>query len=390
MAGEIKELYLDDSATVKPVNSIKFVLQNYLEDEWYNPSSKYSKGQFVRNKIEEVRQSVADFINVNKDEIYFTSGAAESNNWAIQGFVKQCEKDGYSPIIITDYLEHSSLLKAVEAEKKNFAKVSMVGINQYGSIDKADLIDLLDAYTYNPKGKFKILVSIMTANNEIGTVQDIVELCEITHRYANAIFHTDATQFLHYDKFDNKICNVDLLSASAQKIGGLKGTGFFYIKSGIEIQPLIYGEQEHQYRGGTENTLGIIAMGEAIKQNRYFYSNSIKECRYYLIKKLIESFYCKINGDLAKRLPSNVNVTFGYNITGEALIYLLDMDGIYISAGSACNSNSNKPSHVLKAIGLTDEDASRTIRISLPDDITINKIDYFIDKLKNAIEVLVT
>jgi len=382
-----EELYLDNAATVKPVypENMIHIISEYLKENWYNPSSKYSKGQNIRKLIENARQTTADFIGANKDEIYFTSGASESNSWAIQGFVKQCEIDGYTPIIITSYMEHSSILKTVEAMKL-YSAVFYVKNDEFGFVDHKDLENILIKCT-NQKSKVKILVSIMASNNEIGTIQNILVLCQIAHRY-NAIFHTDATQLLHYKLFSNGWLNVDMLSASAQKIGGLKGNGFLYIKNGIKIQPLIYGEQENGLRGGTENVLGILAIELAIKGNDYNYTGEIDRRRDYLIKRLNENFDCKINGSIIKRLPNNVNVTFNYNITGEALIYILDMDNIYISAGSACNSSSNEPSHVLKAIGLTDEEASRTIRISLPDDITIEKIDYFIDRLEKAIKLL--
>lgn len=388
-----EELYLDNAATVKPEcpENMMLLAEEYIKNKWYNPSSKYSKGQNIRKLIEDARQTTADFIGANnKDEIYFTSGASESNSWAIQGFVKQCEIDGYTPVIITSHIEHSSILKTVEAMKP-YSAVFYVKNDEFGFVDHKDLEDILIKCT-TQKSQVKILVSIIAANNEIGTVQNIVKLCELAHKY-NAMFHTDATQLLHYRQLHSDIpfvYDVDMLSASAQKFGGIKGAGFLYIKDYIRIQPLIYGEQESHLRGGTENVFGILSMELAIKNYNYDIMDNVEKCRNYLEKLLINRFNCKINGSNNKfwRLPNNVNVTFNYNLTGEALIYILDMDGIYISAGSACNSSSNEPSHVLKAIGLTDEEANRTIRISLPDGITIEKIDYFIDRLEKAIKLL--
>lgn len=380
-------VYLDNAATTKPVNSIIEAVKPYIESEWYNPSAKYSKGSNVKEKIEFVRTKIAKEIGVNTNEIYFTSGATESNNWVIRGFIDQCRMENKQPLIITSDIEHSSIIKCVKAMDKLYARCIYVPVNQNGYFDLKSLNSILE-YCENISC-VKVLVSVGMGNNEIGTIQDIASIANIVHSYGG-ILHTDATQCFGHISINNQVLCADMISVSAQKLGGLKGVGFLYKKEGIEIQPLIYGSQEQGQRGGTENVVGIVALGEAIKQIDYSKTNKIKHLRDYLIKELVERLGCKINGSMTDRLPNNINITFPQSITGEALIYILEADNIYISAGSACNSYSNQPSYVLKAIGLSDEEASKTIRITLSDDITTKQIVFFINQLEKAIELLIS
>lgn len=372
-------LYLDTASTTKPANNIIDAIRPYIETKWYNPSSLYNPSIDIKKKIEEVRSNVAKLINANTEEIVFSSGASESNNHVIRGFDDNNFQN--ESVIITTHLEHSSILNAL----KNPALRSTV---LFCDVNKEGFVDLqhLEALLKSCKNK-KVLVSIIYAQNEIGTVQRLKEISRLVHSY-NAILHTDCTQALPHIKIDVKEIGIDLMTASAHKLNGLKGTGFLYKSKDIELQPLIYGEQENKQRGGTENIIGIVALGEAVKSIDYNKSKQLCEKRDYFIKQLETKFGCKLNGHLTERLPNNINVTFPQNISGESLLYVLDMGDIQISTGSACNSKEVSPSHVLKAIGLSDEQAMRTIRITLSDDITYEQIDKVIEEIWKAIKLI--
>lgn len=381
----METVYLDNAATTKPVNSIVEAVKPYIESEWYNPSAKYSKGSNVKKKIESVRADIAKEISANSNEIYFTSGATESNNWVIRGFVDQCKIEGKKPLIITTNIEHGSIIKCVKAMEKLYAKCIYLPVNQNGCFILESLNAVLKFYKDIPC--VKVLVTIGMGNNEIGTIQDITSIANMVHDY-NGVLHTDATQCFGHIPIDNQVLCADMISASAQKFGGLKGIGFLYKKDSIEIQPLIYGSQEQGQRGGTENVVGIVALGEAINQIDYSKTDKVKHLRNYMIEKLVKRLGCKVNGSITDRLPNNINITFPQSITGEALIYMLDMCNIYISSGSACNAHSIKPSYVLQAIGLDDYEISRTIRITLSDDINKEQIDTVVDEIEKQIQVL--
>lgn len=372
-------LYLDTAATTKPKQEIITAIIPYLTEKWHNPSSLYSPSIDIKKKIEEVRNNVAKFINADVEEIIFSSGASESNNHVIRGF----DDFNYQSesAIITTHLEHSSILNAL----KNPALSSTIlfcDVNKRGFVNLQHLEVLLKSCK-----RKKILVSIIYAQNEIGTIQNLKEISDLVHSY-NAILHTDCTQALPHIKIDVKELGIDLMTASAHKLGGLKGMGFLYKSKDVELPPLIYGEQEDKRRGGTENIIGIIALGEAIKVIDYNKSNELCEKQLYLMRRLVEEFDCTINGSMSSRLPNNISVTFPQNITGEALLYMLDMSDIQISTGSACNSKSIEPSYVLKAIGLSNEDAMKTIRITLPDDITYKQIDMAIDEIGKSLKLI--
>ena len=381
-------IYLDSAATSNYSSKDDIIVDTIAEamkKYWRNPSSLYAAD--VKDVINKCRKQVADFIGAKPDEIYFTSGASESNNWAIRGWVDQSLMDNYRMVnIITTPIEHKSILEAVN-NKCLSACVRYCDVNKSGLIDCRALKSMLWLRDNEPT-----LVSIHMANNEIGTIQNIKEITDLVHTY-NGIIHVDATQALPHIPIDVNELGIDMMSASGHKISPvLKGIGFLYIKNGINIQPLIYGSQESGLRGGTENTFGIIGLGKAIEicdvsLERY---NEMCEKKDYFIGLLESKFGCTLNGDRDARLPNNINVVFPQNITGEALLYTLDMSNIKISTGSACNSKEIAPSHVLKAIGLSDDEAMRTVRFTLSDSITYEEIDKVIDEIDKAIKLIET
>lgn len=379
-------IYLDTASTVKPIDNMTNLIRPYIEEKWYNPSSLYNPSTDIKKKLEEARSLVARLINANTEEIIFSSGASESNNHVIRGFDDvNCQNES---MIITTRLEHASILNAL----KNPALTSVI---RFCDVDKNGFVDLqhLKVLLESCKNR-EVLVSVIYAQNEIGTIQKLKEISDLTHSH-NAILHTDCTQALPHIEVDVKELGIDLMTASAHKLGGLKGTGFLYKSKRVELSPLIYGEQENKHRGGTENIVGIIALGKAIKSLNYNRSNEMCKKRDYFIDSLKSKFSksgfeVKLNGHPTQRLPNNINVTFPQNITGESLLYTLETNGIYIGTGSACNSKEIKPSHVLKAIGLSDEQAMKTVRFTLPEDITYEQIDEVISEIDKALKIIET
>ena len=389
-------IYLDNAATTKPMTEVLDAMNVYYTNRWHNPSSLYKEGKAVKADIDKAAEQVATLIGANPDDIFFTSGGSESNNWALQGFVNQCRMDKVRPIIITSVIEHNSIKLCVESLKRQGVNVELLNVNAKGFVNLEKLKELLAYYTdtdfYSP---YRILVSIQYANNEIGTVQHIGDICNLAHRYG-AIVHTDAVQA--YGHIYMNGTDVDLLSASGHKIGAVKGVGFLYIRNEYQkfIAPLVYGTQNRNMRGGTENVAAIIGMGVAahkcLSSVKYLNKFSLAKERRDTFQKLLKEYNidCFINGDSYYRLPNNISLTFNHNITGEALIYMLETDGYAISAGSACDSHSNQPSFVLKAIGLTDKEATRTIRLSLPEDkdFTATEFSDFCSCLSKSIRIL--
>ena len=354
-----------------------------MRDSWLNPSSLYAAN--VKNKINRCRENVAKFINAQPEEIYYTSGGSESNSWAIQGFINQCFSEYKRPCIITSTIEHKSIIEC--ANNLNRVDVTYVNVDEYGFVNIEKLRKVMLEKASN---NYKMLVSIQLANNEVGTIQDLKAIAEEVHRF-NGVLHTDAVQAFGHIPIDVKDLDVDLMSVSAHKISPvLRGIGFLYKKNGINIQPLIYGSQESGLRGGTTNTYGIIGLNKAleycdISQKKI---DEMRKKRDYFVNLLECKFDCELNGDSYYRLPNNINVTFSQSITGEALLYMLDISNIKISTGSACNSNVIEPSYVLKAIGLSDEEAMKAIRISIPDNITYKDIDKTIDEIGKVIKLI--
>lgn len=379
-------IYLDAAATSGYSNIDDIVVDTMtlaMKDSWLNPSSLYAAN--VKDKINKCRTNVAELINAKPEEIYYTSGGSESNSWAIQGFVNQCLSEGKKPCVITSNIEHKSIVECVN--NLNCVDVTYVKVDEYGFID---IEKLKSAMLKKALVNYKILVSIQFANSEIGTIQNLKEIAEEVHRF-NGVLHTDAVQAFGHIPIDVEDLGVDLMSVSAHKISPvLRGIGFLYKKNGINIQSIIYGSQESGLRGGTTNTYGILGLNKAleycdISQKKI---DEMRKKRNYFVNLLERKFDCELNGDSYYRLPNNINVTFPQNITGEALLYMLDMSGIKIGIGSACNSHSIEPSYVLKAIRLSNSDSMRTIRITLPRDITYKEIDLVVGEIDKAIRII--
>ena len=376
-------IYLDEAATTKVKQEVIDAMMPYFTEQWHNPSALYSVANKVKKDIESARKTISDFINADSNEIYFTSSGSEANCWAIQGFVNRCIAKGEKPCVITSVIEHKSIIECVD--HLNNVDVHYIHVDNKGHINIKTLETILRHISHEEK---ETLISVQFSNSEIGTIQHIGDIARLAHRY-NAVFHTDAVQAFGHIPIDVKELRIDMMSVSGHKVGCPKGIGFLYKKNGIEINPLIYGSQMDGLRGGTENVPYIMGMAKAVEliKEDVNYRFRLDVLRNAFINQL-KTLGCKVNGSLEERLPNNINVTFDQNITGESLVYLLDMSEIMVATGSACNSKSIEPSYVLKSIGLNDEDAMKTIRITLPDDITMDDIDKVISELKKQIMLL--
>ena len=379
---------MDAAATAKYMNTDDIIIDTMttaMKDSWMNPSSLYASN--VKNKINKCRVNIAKFINSKPEEIYFTSGASESNNLAIRGWDDEIWLSTYKKSnIITTPIEHKSILELLEngnlGSKVHYCEVDKLGIINY------DLLEIMLNSFYNKSEP--VLVSIQMANNEIGTCQNIRNISKLVHKY-NGVLHTDATQCLGHIKVDVESLGIDMMSCSGHKISPvLRGVGFLYKRNGVNIQPIIYGAQENGFRGGTENTYGIIGLNKALEHCDISNDKIDEMCekRDYFIDILEYKFGCVLNGDSWNRLPNNINVTFPQNITAESLLYMLDLSGIKVSVGSACNSKSIELSHVLKTIGKSDEDIIKSIRFSLPKDITYEDIRCVIKEIEKSIALI--
>lgn len=379
-------IYLDAAATAKYTNYDDIIVNTIMTamtDSWMNPSTLYAAN--TKKRINKCRKNIARFIGAEPEEVYFTSGASESNNWAIRGWVDDTIVNTLKfPRIITTPIEHKSILNAVKNENLN-TRVYYCDVDEFGIVKYESLEHLLKQSVHA-----SVLVSIHMANNEIGTIQDIKKISELVHKYG-AILHVDATQALGHVPINVESLGIDMMSCSGHKLSPvLRGIGYLYKKNGINIQPLIYGTQENGLRGGTENTYGILGLNKAIEHCDVSieFMEELSRKRDYFIDHLERKFNCKLNGHDIYRLPNNINATFPQNITGESLLYILDISEIKVGIGSACNSKSYESSHVLKAIGLSDEDAMRTVRFTLPTDITYREIDKVISEIDKAIKLI--
>ena len=389
-----QSIYLDNAATTEVDKHALATALPYLDTRYENPSSLYRSSQEVHDVIEQARKDIADYIGAKENEIYFTSGGSEGNCWAIQGFINYWLKYRCKPIIITSEIEHKSIIECV---KNSNAEHYFLPVDKYGFVDMVVLSDLLKKIDKEDvKCEAKILVSIQYANNEIGTVQPIEEISEIVHQYDyDAWLHVDGVQAVGKIPIDVEELGIDMLSASAHKFGGLKGSGFLYINDRTNILPLIYGTQNNGMRGGTENVAGIVAMATALKEcdTSTAYQSQMATLKMKLrdsIKGLPYHFKF-INADIGyDAMPNILTVTILENVTAEAVLYMLDSADIQISSGSACNARSHKPSYVLSAIGLSDWDAVRTIRISFDKPLTNEDIDRFISELEKSIKILIS
>jgi len=377
-----KKIYYFDNAATTPLGAepLKAMLP-YLTQEFGNASSIYELGRNARRAVEESREKVGAALGARADEIYFTSGGTESDNWAIKGIAERFA--GKKNKIITSPIEHHAVLHTVEYLAKKGFTVEYVPVDDKGLVNPQKLAEMVDENT--------CLVTIMMANNEIGTIEPIKELAEIAHK-AGALFHTDAVQAVGHIPVDVKELGVDLLSLSGHKFHGPKGVGVLYVKKGTPLPGMMAGgAQERNKRGGTENVAGIVGMATALEiavKNLPITVPQITEKRDKLINSILTTIpRSRLNGDPVKRLPGNVNVSIEC-VEGEALLLKLDNEGIAASSGSACTSGSLDPSHVLLAIGLPHEIAHGSLRLSLSEDTTMEEVDYVIEKLPKIVEQL--
>jgi cysteine desulfurase len=376
-----RQVYLDYSATTPVKDEVLQAMLPYFTQNFGNPSSLYTIGQESKQALEEARERVAALIGASPREIFFTSSGTEADNWAVIEAAEARAKNGKH--VITTKIEHHALLHSCEyLEKKGFA-VTYLDVDSEGFVDPALLERSLTDET--------TLVSIMFANNEIGTLQPIKALAEIAKK-RGALFHTDAVQALGNVPIDVRALGVDLLSVSAHKIYGPKGIGALYIRKGVSLPSHVHGGgQENKKRAGTENLTGIVGFGKAAElsaQNLNTHIERLTELRDYFLKRICEKIPdVRINGSLANRLPGNLNITFKY-IEGEALLLLLDLDGIAVSTGSACSSASLTPSHVLTALGVPVEMIHGSLRFTVGDFTTKEDLDYTVECLVKNVEKL--
>jgi len=370
--------YLDNAATTPLDARVLNKMKPYFNLEYGNPSSIHQLGQESFIAISRARENIAKIIGGKSESIVFTSGASESNNFIIKGVV--LANSGKRNKIITSNIEHPCVREAAKELARNGFVFEEVSVNEDGIVTPEALEKVLDDKT--------ILVSIMTVNNEIGTVNDIAKLSEITHRFG-AYFHTDAVQAVPYLKLNIEKMGIDLLSLSAHKFYGPKGVGLAYVKKGIKIKPLIHGgEQENGLRAGTYNVPGIVGLEAALElayKERTVYLKKVKSLRDYLWKRIkTEIKDVHLNGSMKNRVPANLNIMFS-SIEGEAILMDMSHKGVYVSTGSACSASNLHSSYVLKAIGLNDNKLNSNIRFSLGRQTTKKEIDYTVKCLKDTV-----
>lgn len=376
-----KLIYLDNAATTATKPEVFEVMKPYFEEYFGNAASMYRFAGESTKAVNNARDIIADFLNAKSREIYFTSGGSESDNWAIKATAYAYKEKGRH--IITSKIEHHAVLHTCEFLEKNGFEVTYLDVDEDGLISIEELEKSIRKDT--------ILISIMFANNEIGTIEPVKEIGKIAHEHG-VIFHTDAVQAFGHVAIDVNEMNIDILSASGHKFGGPKGVGIMYLRDTVKIGAFIHGgAQERGRRAGTHNTPGIVGIGKATEiAAREMEENSRKETelRDYLINRVLEEIpYTKLNGHRINRLSNNANFSFRY-IEGESLLIMLDQKGICGSSGSACTSGSLDPSHVLLAIGLPHEIAHGSLRLTLSAQITKEEIDYVVEELKKIVERL--
>ena len=372
----MKIRYFDNAATTKVKEEVLIEMFPYFMESYGNPSSMYSLGRRNKRAIEDARHKVANLIGCNQHEVYFTSGGSESDNMAIKGFAYANKNKGNH--IITSKIEHHAVLETCENLEKQGFEVTYLNVDKEGKVDLEQLVNSIKENT--------ILISIMFANNEIGTIQPITDISKIA-KSRNITFHTDAVQAVGNVAINVKKLNVDMLSLSSHKIYGPKGIGALYVKEGIGLDKFINGgHQEKNLRAGTENVPGMVGLGEACKIANKELTNHIrhlKELRDYYVSRLKEEVEeIKINGSLTDRLPGNINVSFK-DIDASTMLIKLDEFGICASAGSACNTGSTEPSHVLTSIGLEPNYANGALRVTFGDDNTKDDVDFLVDCIIN-------
>ena len=371
--------YFDNAATTRVKKEVLQEMLPYFSELYGNPSSIYSIGRQSKRAIEIARERVAKLINCKPNEIYFTSGGSESDNTAIKGIAYQLKEKGKH--IITSKIEHPAVLNTCKTLEKEGFNVTYLDVDEDGKIDISQLENSISNQT--------ILITIMFANNEIGTIQDIEIISKIA-KFNNIVFHTDAVQAVGNVPIDVDKMGIDLLSLSAHKIYGPKGVGALYVKNGIKFKKFIHGgHQEKNKRSGTENVAGIVGLGKACELSRKYLNEHIEKLKYlrnYYIQKIEENISdIKINGHRYDRLPGNSNISF-INVDGEVLLLKLDALGICASSGSACNSSSAEPSHVLTSIGLTEDIAKGALRVTFGEDNTKEDVNYLVNSITHIIK----
>ena len=373
-----KLIYLDNAATTKTAPEVVEAMLPYFTEYYGNASSIYELAGESKKAMNEGRAKIADVLGANANEIYFTGGGSEADNWALKATYEAYKNKGNH--IITTKIEHHAILHTCEWLEKQGAKITYLDVDENGIIRLEDLEKALTPET--------ILISVMAANNEIGSIQPIKEIGAIAKEHG-ILFHTDAVQAFGQLPINVDECHIDMLSSSAHKINGPKGIGFLYIRKGVKIRSLIHGgAQERKRRAGTENIPGIVGYGVAAERAaRTMEERTAKEreVRDYLINKIeTEIPYCRLNGHRTLRLPNNVNFSFQF-IEGESLLIMLDMEGICASSGSACTSGSLDPSHVLLAIGLPHEIAHGSLRLTISEETTKEDVDFVVEKIKEIV-----
>lgn len=373
-----KIIYLDHAATTATRKEVVEAMMPYFTENFGNPSSIYSFAAANKKVITDVRETIAASLNTNAQDIYFTAGGSESDNWALKATAEAYRNKGNH--IITSKIEHHAILHTCEYLEKNGFEVTYIDVDENGVLRLDQLKEAIRPET--------ILISIMFANNEIGTIQPIKEIGEIAKEHG-ILFHTDAVQAYGQLPIDVEELNIDMLSASGHKLNGPKGIGFLYIRKGLKLRSFIHGgAQERSRRAGTENVTGIVGLGKAVEIAMATMDERTKketELRDYLITRILAEIpYSRLNGDRVKRLPNNVNISFQF-IEGESMLIMLDMAGICGSSGSACTSGSLDPSHVLLAIGLPHEIAHGSLRLTLGEENTKEEMDYVVEQLKEIV-----
>lgn len=376
-----KFLYLDNAATTKTAPEVLEAMLPYFTEKFGNPSSVYTFAAGNKEVVDVQRDRIAATLGAKSNEIYFTAGGSEADNWALKATAEAYRDKGNH--IITTKIEHHAILHTAQYLEKNGYEVTYLDVDEDGKVRLEDLKKTIRPET--------ILISVMFANNEIGTIEPIKEIGQIAHEHG-ILFHTDAVQAYGQLPINVDECHIDMLSASGHKLNGPKGIGFLYIRKGVKIRSFIHGgAQERKRRAGTENVPGIVGIGTAAKRaadTREERMASEVEVRDYLIDRVLKEIpYSRLNGHRTDRLPNNANFSFQF-IEGESLLIMLDGKGICASSGSACTSGSLDPSHVLLAIGLPHEIAHGSLRLTINEEITKEDIDYVVENLKAIIERL--
>ena len=368
---------MDNAATTALKPQVFEKMKPYFMENYANPSAVYGFAQEAKAAVEDARDSIAELIGARANEIYFTGGGSESDNWAIKAAAIALKEKGNH--IVTSKIEHHAILHTCQFLEKNGFEVTYLDVDSDGMIDIEQLKESIRPTT--------ILISIMYANNEIGTIEPVMQIGQIAREY-NIIFHTDAVQAFAHIPIDVNKCNIDMMSVSGHKFHGPKGAGFLYIRNNGKIGALIHGgAQERARRAGTHNVPGIVGMAQAAmlahKDMQKNTENEIRLRDYFISRIENEIDYVKLNGHRSKRLSNNINFCIKF-VEGESLLIMLDQKGICASSGSACTSGSLDPSHVLTAIGLTDEDAHTSVRLSISEDTTKEEIDIVVEEIKKV------